>query len=238
MAECPPESPSSPSPSSPMTIDGSDRDSALASSEWLSRREVLERRSRRVKQLARLYRHHYWALMEDLKAKHREYYWTYGKSPFKEDEAAPPANGTDGYGENGRLGFGSGGGNGDDIGRCQVANCKAKAMALTEFCHAHILSDPHQKLYKGCTYVIKSMQSGPLLCCKPVLRTTVPSLCPTHFQKNEKCLIRDLRKAGLNVSSLSNLAPKLHVIVAEYVCQIQTRRRAIRKASVAKVEPK
>uniref|UniRef100_A0A803PDW1 KAT8 regulatory NSL complex subunit 2 n=1 Tax=Cannabis sativa TaxID=3483 RepID=A0A803PDW1_CANSA len=181
-----------------MNIDGSDRDSALSNSEWLTQREVIERRARRVKQLARLYRHHYWALMEDLKSKHREYYWTYGKSPFKEDEPLPP-NGTDGIGENGKLGLASATGVGDDI---------------------------------------KSMQSGPLLCCKPILRSTVPSLCPTHFQKGEKCLIRDLRKAGLNISSLNNLAPKLHVVVAEFVSQIQSKRRALRKASVAKVEPK
>ena len=153
MADCA-DSPPSPSPSSPMIMDSSDCDSALAKSEWLSRREVLERRSRRVKQLARLYRHHYWALMEDLKAKHREYYWTYGKSPFKEDQNNPsPANCTDGTGvENRRLALGS---IGDDIKRCHVANCKTKAMALSKFCHAHILSDPHQKLYKGCTYVLK-----------------------------------------------------------------------------------
>ncbi|KAF4350401.1 uncharacterized protein LOC115714725 [Cannabis sativa] len=236
MADCF-DSPPSPSPTSPMNIDGSDRDSALSNSEWLTQREVIERRARRVKQLARLYRHHYWALMEDLKSKHREYYWTYGKSPFKEDEHLPP-NGTDGIGENGKLGLASATGVGDDIKRCQVAGCKNRPMALTKFCHAHILSDPQQKLYKGCTYVIKSMQSGPLLCCKPILRSTVPSLCPTHFQKGEKCLIRDLRKAGLNISSLNNLAPKLHVVVAEFVSQIQSKRRALRKASVAKVEPK
>ncbi|GMN59802.1 hypothetical protein TIFTF001_028894 [Ficus carica] len=226
-AECPP-SPPSPSPSSPMTIDGSDRDAALAKSAWLSRREVLERRSRLAKQLARVYRHHYWALMEDLKAKHRDYYWTFGKSPFKDDETAPASA------ENGKQGLG----NSDDIKRCQVTGCKTKAMALTKFCHAHILSDPQQKLYKGCQYVIKSLQSKSLICGKPIPRSTVPSLCPTHLQKGEKRLIRDLRKAGLNVSSLSNLAPKFHVIVAEYICQIQTRRRAVQKACVGEVEIK
>ncbi|EXC24917.1 hypothetical protein L484_011783 [Morus notabilis] len=233
-AECP-SSPPSPSPSSPMTIDGSDRDAALAKSAWLSRREVLERRCRLAKQLARVYRHHYWALMEDVKAKHRDYYWTFGKSPFKDDETAAAAA----TAENGKLGLGLGNsGGGDDIKRCQVTGCKTKAMALTKFCHAHILNDPQQKLYRGCQYVIKSMQSGPLKCCKPILRSTAPPLCPTHFQKGEKCLIRDLRKAGLNVSSLTNLAPKFHVIVAEYICQIQSKRRAARKASVRKVEPK
>jgi len=43
-------------------------------------------RSRRSKQLARIYWTHYWTLMEELKVKHKEYYWKYGKSPYKEDE--------------------------------------------------------------------------------------------------------------------------------------------------------
>lgn len=80
------------------------------------------------------------------------------------------------------------------------------------------------------------MQAGPLRCNKPILRSTVPSLCPTHYQKNEKYLIRDLKKAGLNVSSVSKLAPKFHVIVAEYISQIQTKRRAAQKAILGKVE--
>ena len=137
-----------------MIMDSSDCDSELAKSKWLSHREVLERHLRRVKQLARLYRHHYWVLMEDLKAKHMEYYWTYGNSPFKEDQNNPShANCTDRTRvEIQRLGLGS---IGDDIERCHVANCKTKAMALSKFCHAHILFDPHQKLYKGCTYILK-----------------------------------------------------------------------------------
>ncbi|XP_048334138.2 uncharacterized protein LOC107421975 [Ziziphus jujuba] len=229
------DSPPSPSPPPPLTIDGSDRDAVLAKSDYLSRREVLERRSRHCKQLAKLYREHYWVIMDMVKLKHRDYYWTYGKSPFKDDNPnSNSANSNEDNG-NGKLGLGLDGG--DEIKRCQVAGCKSKAMALTRFCHVHILSDPKQKLYKGCTYVLKSMQTGPLLCNKPILRSTVPSLCPTHYQKGEKYLVRDLKKAGLNVSSVSKLAPKFHIIVAEYISQIQTKRRAAQKAIVGKVEP-
>ena len=81
---------------------------------------------------------------------------------------------------------------------------------------------------------ISSTQTGPILCCKPVLRSTVPLLCPTHMQVAEKHLIRALKRAGLNISSTKRLAPKFHVVVAEYVRQIQTKRRAARKATVAK----
>ncbi|KAH7521298.1 hypothetical protein FEM48_Zijuj07G0018100 [Ziziphus jujuba var. spinosa] len=282
------DSPPSPSPPPPLTIDGSDRDAVLAKADYLSRREVLERRSRHCKQLAKLYREHYWVIMDMVKHKHRDYYWTYGKSPFKDDNPnSNSANSNEDNG-NGKLGLGLDGG--DEIKRCQVAGCKSKAMALTRFCHVHILSDPKQKLYKGCTYVLKRemldgsligdhvkhtdlavyvcldagqhakldfellekiredfvkksstrhhcMQTGPLLCNKPILRSTVPSLCPTHYQKGEKYLVRDLKKAGLNVSSVSKLAPKFHIIVAEYISQIQTKRRAAQKAIVGKVEP-
>ncbi|KAL0561564.1 hypothetical protein IC582_001998 [Cucumis melo] len=221
----------------PILIDGADRDRALASSMVCSRREVLERRSRRAKQLCRIFKELYWFLLEELKRKYREYYWTYGKSPFKEDEKEAEGIGDypEGIGENGKLGLGSSTGS-DEIRRCDVTGCKAKAMALTKYCHAHILSDKKQRLYKGCTFVIKSMQSGPLLCSKPVLRSTVPCYCSGHLQKGEKCLARDLRKAGLNVSSTSKLRPDFHVLIAEYVRQIQSKRRATKRATAIKIE--
>lgn len=43
-------------------------------------------------------------------------------------------------------------------------------------------------------------------------------------------MTRALKKAGLNVSSSSKFAPKFHVLVAEYVRQIQAKRRAAKKA--------
>lgn len=78
--------------------------------------------------------------------------------------------------------------------------------------------------------ILYSSATGPTLCMKPILRSTVPSLCPLHLEKAEKHVTRALRKAGLNVTSTSKLAPKFHVVVAEYVRQIQSKRRAAQKA--------
>ncbi|KAK6144937.1 hypothetical protein DH2020_021757 [Rehmannia glutinosa] len=239
--------PSSSSSSVAIRIDGSEHDAALSKSEFLTRPEIINRRSRRVKQLARIYRDHYWALMEELKLKYREYYWEYGKSPFEEEEenerinsnrgdyAAVPAENI----SNGNLGVNGANGIISNVtSRCGVHGCKAKAMALTRFCHMHILSDAKQKLYKGCSFSIKSSTTGPILCGKPILRSTVPSYCPLHFQKAEKHMARALKKAGLNVTSTSKLAPKFHVIVAEYVRQIQHKRRAAQKANLENAEVK
>ncbi|PIN21622.1 hypothetical protein CDL12_05658 [Handroanthus impetiginosus] len=238
--------PSSSSSSGPIRIDGHEYDVALSKSEFLTRPEVLSRRARRVKQLARIYRDHYWALMEELKLKYREYYWEYGKSPFVEDEESEKMNANRGDCtvttaeniNNGNLGVNGGNGNSNVASRCGVHGCKAKAMALTRFCHMHILSDSKQKLYKACSFSIKSSTTGPILCGKPILRSTVPSYCPLHFQKAEKHMVRALKRAGLNISSTSKLAPKFHVIVAEYVHQIQHKRRAAKMASLENAEVK
>ncbi|KAL2249185.1 INO80 complex subunit D-like [Sesamum indicum] len=236
--------PSSSSSSGPIRIDGSEHDAALSKSEFLTRPEVINRRARRVKQLARIYRDHYWALMEELKLKYREYYWEYGKSPFLDDEENEKMNSNRGdctgstaeNPGNGNLGINGGSVNSNVASRCGVHGCKAKAMALTRFCHMHILSDAKQKLYKACSFSIKSSTTGPILCGKPILRSTVPSYCPLHFQKAEKHMVRALKKAGLNVSSTSKLAPKFHVIIAEYVRQIQQKRRAAQKANLENAE--
>jgi hypothetical protein len=67
------------------------------------------------------------------------------------------------------------------------------------------------------------------------MRSTVPSLCSNHFQKAQKHVTRTLKQAGRNVSSSSKLAPKFHVIVAEYVRQIQAKRRSAKRANRSKV---
>ena len=109
--------------------------------------------------------------MEELKIQYREYYWEYGVSPFKEDQNTLQKQ------EQQKQGGGIGvlereneesGANIEVIGenntnvsdlksnhRCLFVGCKLKAMALTSFCHLHILSDAKQKLYKPCGYVIK-----------------------------------------------------------------------------------
>lgn len=85
-----------------------------------------------------------------------------------------------------------------------------------------------------CLY-ISSAQAGPITCGKPILSSTVPSLCPIHFQVAQKAVRRALKKAGLNMSSSSKLAPKFHVIIAEYVRQIQAKRRTAQRAKGKKV---
>ncbi|XP_009760505.1 uncharacterized protein LOC107770753 [Nicotiana tabacum] len=222
-----------PSSSTPIKIDGCEEDTILGKSKYLHKLEVLKRRHRRTKQLQRIYRDCYWALMEEVKLKHREYCWKYGTSAFQEDEDKTKDGGTlGGTGEN------NNGNNAVNSNTCGVHGCKSKAMALTRFCHMHILSDSKQKLYKACNYAIKSSPTGPILCGKPILRSTVPSYCSLHFQKAEKHVTRALKKAGLNVSNTSKLAPKFHVIVAEYVSQIQNRRRAAQKAILEITEVK
>lgn len=181
--------------------------------------------------------------MEELKIQYREYYWEYGVSPFREDhqntlQKQEQQKQGGGIGvlerENEESGanievIGENNTNVSDLKsnhRCLFVGCKLKAMALTSFCHLHILSDAKQKLYKPCGYVIKSAQAGPITCGKPILRSTAPSLCTIHVQKAQKHVTQALRKAGLNVSSSSKLAPKFHVIVTEYVRQIQAKRKA------------
>ncbi|XVE97176.1 hypothetical protein REPUB_Repub02eG0288800 [Reevesia pubescens] len=226
------------------------QDVVLSRASQLTHQELLKRRLQHLKQLSRCYRGHYWALMEDLKTQYRDYYWKFGVSPFKHDHhqeqpgdaeiAANLTSNIEGSGDNvnnyninvtvnnsSSLDF-------KNNHRCLFVGCKFKAMALTSFCHLHILSDSKQKLYKACTYVIKSAHAGPITCGKPILRSTVPSLCAVHFQKAQKHVNRALKKAGLNVSSSSKLAPKFHVVVAEYVHQIQAKRRAARKGITSK----
>ncbi|KAK0591679.1 hypothetical protein LWI29_006261 [Acer saccharum] len=169
MSDPPPPPPPQPLPPEPMMLgetksDGESADPALLSnSEFLTRHEVLRRRSDRAKRLAGIYRSHYWALMEELRAKYKDYYWMYGKSPYR-DDGNVNGNG-DGDGavkeEDGNC-TSRREGTGEEVRKCGVSGCKAKAMALTKFCHLHILSDSKQNLYTGCTYVVKRRFVHPL----------------------------------------------------------------------------
>ncbi|KAE8697681.1 RNA-binding family protein [Hibiscus syriacus] len=216
------------------------QDVVLARATHLTREELLKRRLQHLRQLSRCYRHHYWALMDNLKIQYRNYYWKFGISPFKQnsiqeddapltDRAADNNVNVNDSNNNNNVGL-----NFRNNQHCSFVGCKFKAMALTRFCHLHILSDSKQKLYKACTYVIKSAHAGPITCGKPILRSAVPSLCTAHFQKTQKNVNRALKKANLNVSSLSKLAPMFHVIVAEYVHQIQAKRRAVSRGITSK----
>ncbi|KAL2320427.1 hypothetical protein Fmac_029396 [Flemingia macrophylla] len=215
----------------PITVDGADIDKALANSAALTRREVIERRLRRVKQLERCYRAHYWTLMEELRAKHKHYYWTYGKSPFKEDE-----NDSVVLGPNDTKNNNAAAAAGDDVVRCASSGCKSKAMALTRFCHLHILSDSKQSLYGGCSTVAKNFPTGPSYCNKPVLRSLVPRSCPNHYQFGEKCLLRAIKRAGFNISTSRKPCPKLNVVISDFVRQIQNKRKVAPKATIPKAE--
>jgi len=86
--------------------------------------------------------------------------------------------------------------------------------------------------------LLNSAQAGPITCGKPILRSTVPALCSVHFQKAQKHVTRALKKAGLNVTSSSKLAPKFHVVVTEYVREIQAKRRAALRAKRSNVAGK
>ncbi|XP_026420210.1 INO80 complex subunit D-like [Papaver somniferum] len=254
---------------SPLVIEGDEEDTILKKSEYLTREEVIRRRLRRVRQMEKLYKDHYWSLMEELRVKYREYYWEYGKSPFKEEETRERggnhhnnngngglANGggvvVEGSGDNhNNVNGGVGGGGGSGSGgaklglvnggednndgkykRCVFVGCKSKPMALANHCHQHIILDSRQTLYKTCNYVTKSGGSaGTNRCGKTILSSNPPLLCSPHIQKAEKHVTRALRAAGLtNITSSSKLAPKLHIIVAEAVRQINAKRREKRAA--------
>lgn len=146
-----------PPPMQRTAVDTADEEtSALSTAEFLTRYEVLKRRSQRVKRLKKLYKTHYWALMEELRSSYRKYYWEYGKSPYKEDNKN--------NNNNNKINENSNNNNNEEkkdieeggfVKKCGMAGCKTKAMPMTRFCHLHILSDSKQKLYKGCSYVTK-----------------------------------------------------------------------------------
>ena len=79
-------------------------------------------------------------------------------------------------------------------------------------------------------------QTGPITCGKPILKSSDPDLCTVHLQKAQKHLHRALKKSGFNVASSSKPAPKFHVIAAEYVHQIQEKRRAAQRENKHEVE--
>lgn len=147
----------------------SQEDLTLSRATHLSRPELLRRRSHHLRQLSKCYRDHYWALMEELKVQYRDYYWKYGVSPFKEqqqqqqpfeDNGVDREIGDNNYNNNVNNDNNFVEGSDENVSnknnhRCLFVGCKLKAMALTSFCHLHILSDSKQKLYKPCDYVIK-----------------------------------------------------------------------------------
>jgi len=124
--------------------------------EALTREEVLRRRRRRAARLAGVYRRLYWAMAEEVRARHRQYVWDLARSPLEaEQPPAPPGVPIPAAGEPPRPA---------PVPRrkkCGFTGCKVRAMATTRFCHSHVLSDPKQLLYKPCAYITKRFVSSP-----------------------------------------------------------------------------
>nr|CAD1819949.1 unnamed protein product [Ananas comosus var. bracteatus] len=183
-------------------------------------------------------------MVEEVRVKHRDYYWVYGKGPVDAgEEEEEEAEEEGGKGRRGRRRRG-GGENGaarekGERKRCAFAACKSMAMPLTRFCHAHILSDPKQTLYKPCNFIIKSnARTGQIICGKPILVAAAPSLCHVHLQRVQKSIAQGLKKTGLNMSSSSKTISKFTVLIADCVRQIQSKRRKSLNASVDKIASK
>lgn len=70
----------------------------------------------------------------------------------------------------------------------------------------------------------RSENGEPITCGKPILVAAIPSLCHIHLQKYQRSISQALRKAGINVPS-GKPVPKFSAIIAEYVRQIQGKRR-------------
>ncbi|MFS8006091.1 putative DNA-binding domain, KAT8 regulatory NSL complex subunit 2 [Helianthus anomalus] len=92
-----------------------------------------------------------------------------------------------------------------------------------------------------CFFCMFSVHAGLVPCGKPVLRSIVPSLCSIHYLKAQQHVVRALRKAGLNITSMNKSGPKFHVVVTEYVREIQEKRKkngsmANKKKIVPKLE--
>lgn len=201
-----------------------DQSNPLSTATCLTRPEVLTRRVNNFRRLSNIYKDEYWHLMGELRNAHREYV-AIGLNPFHEEEPEleveeeeepqpEPAPEPE-----------------PDNSICAFEGCQTRPMPLTPFCFAHILSDPRQVLYKPCEFVIASAQAGqagPVTCRKPILSTRVPAYCNVHMQLGQMHLTRALQGEGLNISSASQVQPQLHHLIAEFVRQIQAKRRKVR----------
>ncbi|KAG8051128.1 hypothetical protein GUJ93_ZPchr0009g2284 [Zizania palustris] len=199
-------------PLPPVVLAGAVEDSRLGLASALTREEVIRRRRRRAHQLRSIYRGQYWALAEELSAKHADYWLEQGASPVVDDapgnagaapavssgvvnpvEACgaadncgpppPPTKCSVGAAVTPAAGSGRAG--------CSSANCRAKAMPLSAYCFNHILLDPKQLLYKPCGFITNQsgMQNGVKSCGKPVLKSTAPLRCSDHDPKSQKLVV-------------------------------------------------
>ncbi|KAE8793354.1 INO80 complex subunit D-like [Hordeum vulgare] len=189
-----------------------------ATAEALTREEVLRRRRRRTARLVGVYRRLYWAMAEEVRARHRQYVWELGRSPL---EAEQPLSAACSEAKPGPAAV-------PRRKKCGFTGCKVRAMPMAKYCHSHILSDPNQALYKGCGQIIK----------RPILKASVPSLCNVHLQRSQKNISQAYKKVGFNPPPTGQISPDFSVLVAECVHQIQARRRESRSAAAGKKCPK
>ncbi|RLN28164.1 hypothetical protein C2845_PM05G07910 [Panicum miliaceum] len=238
-----------PPPRPPVQLAAAARDADLRLAAALSREEVLRRRRRRLLQLCSLYRAQFWALADELSAKHGEYWWEHGASPALDDEplrarlppslplllkgnggsAGPPENGGHvGPLENGCRGaVGPAPAAAGGRAGCAASNCEAKAMPLSQYCFNHILLDPKQQLYQPCAFPTRTSGApdGEAICGNPVLRGISPLRCADHDPKSPKLIIDALKNVGIDLPLTSKSVPKLSLLISETVREIQMRRK-------------
>ncbi|KAJ1264971.1 hypothetical protein BS78_08G041300 [Paspalum vaginatum] len=240
------DKPQQPPPLPPLELAGAARDEALCLSGAMSREEVLRRRRRRLVQLYSLYSAQYWALTDELPAKHGEYWWQHGASPVLDDEtpqALPPPQllKEDGVGagprENGvvvgplenscRSAVGPPAAAAVGRAGCAASKCEAKAMPLSPYCFNHILFDPRQQLYQPCAFPMKKsgVPNGEATCGKPVLRGIALVRCADHDPKSEELIIEALRNSGIDLPLTNKSVPKLSLLISETVREIQMKRK-------------
>ncbi|VAI41242.1 unnamed protein product [Triticum turgidum subsp. durum] len=197
-----------------------------ATAEALTREEVLRRRRRRAARLLAAYRRLYWAMAEEVRARHRQYVWELGCSPL-EAEQPLPATASEAKPAPAAV---------PRRKKCGITGCKVRAMAMAKYCHYHILSDPNQVLYKGCGHImVKSgAQIGKSTHNTPILKASVPSLCNVHLQRSQKNISQAYKIVGFNPPPTGQISPDFSVLVAECVRQIQATRRESRSATAGK----
>ena len=159
-----------------------DMDKVLKESHVLTAEEVIQRRTRRLEQLMKVYRAQYWGLLEEMRSKYRRFYLRHGKSGWRWDnedgvgvsrseqnhgeQAAAAAAAAAGGGGGGReLNSTSVAGEmkephapeklGNEIMRCGAQGCNNKPLLLSVYCYAHVLLEPRQRLYRPCSYVVR-----------------------------------------------------------------------------------
>ncbi|KAL6905871.1 hypothetical protein ACP4OV_003472 [Aristida adscensionis] len=230
----------------PVGLAGAARDAPLRLSAALSREEVLRRRRRRLAQLFSLYRAHYWALADELPARHARYWWHHGASPELPDDPPYPLH------PQPPLPLPNGGGflcppphdapppAAGGRAACAAPKCEAKAMPLSPYCFPHILLDPKQQLYKPCAFVTKKRvvncnlcgfaipsgsKKGEATCGKPVLRGSTPLRCADHDPKSQKLVIEALKNAGIDLPLTIKNVPKLSLLISQTVREIQMKRK-------------